>query len=112
VWVTDRFADLVVSGGVNIYPAEAEAVLAAHPAVAEVACIGVPHADLGEQLLALVVPRDPTDAPDPAELLAHCQAGLTRYKCPRRIEVVTELVRTPVGKIDKRAMRARYWKAN
>ncbi|HUR74801.1 MAG TPA: AMP-binding protein, partial [Sporichthya sp.] len=59
VWVTDRASDLVVSGGVNIYPAEAEKVLAAHPAVADVACIGIPHPDLGEALLALVVPADP-----------------------------------------------------
>jgi len=111
VWITDRFSDLVVSGGVNIYPAEAEAVLAAHPGVGEVVCIGVPHRDLGEQLLALVVPRDPAAAPDPDELLAHCHAGLTRYKCPRRVELVTELARTPVGKIDKRALRAPYWAA-
>jgi long-chain acyl-CoA synthetase len=109
VWITDRFADMVVSGGVNIYPAEAEAVLAAHPAVTEVVCIGIPHPDLGEQLLALVVPADPTAPPDPDELLAHCRANLTRYKCPRQLELVDALIRTPVGKIDKHAMRAPYW---
>jgi len=108
VWVTDRFADLVVSGGVNIYPAEAEAVLAAHPGVAEVVCIGVPHPDLGEQLLALVVPAEPVDAED---LLAHCRANLTLYKCPRELTFVEALARTPVGKIDKRTIRAPYWAA-
>jgi long-chain acyl-CoA synthetase len=109
VWITDRFADLVVSGGVNIYPAEAEAVLAAHPDVAEVVCIGVPHPDLGEQLLALVVPADPTAPPDPDELLAHCRSNLTLYKCPRELTLVDALARTPVGKLDKRAIRAPYW---
>jgi long-chain acyl-CoA synthetase len=109
VWITDRFADLVVTGGVNIYPAEAEAVLAAHPAVNEVVCIGVPHPDLGEHLLALVVPADPATPPDPDELLAHCRANLTLYKCPRELTVVESLARTPVGKIDKRTIRAPYW---
>jgi long-chain acyl-CoA synthetase len=108
VWVTDRFADMVVSGGVNIYPAEAEAVLAAHPSVSEVVCIGVPHPDLGEQLLALVVPAGSAEA---EELLAHCRANLTLYKCPRALEFVEALARTPVGKIDKRSMRAPYWAA-
>jgi long-chain acyl-CoA synthetase len=109
VWITDRFADMVVSGGVNVYPAEAEAVLAAHPDVDEVVCIGIPHPDLGEQLIALVVPADPATPPDPGALLAHCQSNLTRYKCPRQLELVASLARTPVGKIDKRAIRAPYW---
>jgi long-chain acyl-CoA synthetase len=109
VWITDRFSDMVVSGGVNVYPAEAEAVLAAHPDVNEVVCIGIPHPDLGEQLIALVVPADPTTPPDPAALLAHCHNNLTRYKCPRELTLVDALARTPVGKIDKRSIRAPYW---
>jgi long-chain acyl-CoA synthetase len=108
VWVTDRFTDMVVSGGVNVYPAEAEAVLAAHPAVSEVVCIGVPHPDLGEQLLALVVPAETAGAD---ELLAYCRQNLTLYKCPRALEFVDALARTPVGKIDKRSIRAPYWAA-
>ncbi len=107
VWITDRASDLVVSGGVNIYPAEAEAVLAAHPAVADVTCIGVPHPDLGEALLAVVVPADP--AVDSDALLAHCRDNLSLYKCPREIAFVEGLPRTPVGKLDKRALRAPYW---
>ncbi|HVE25493.1 MAG TPA: AMP-binding protein, partial [Sporichthya sp.] len=103
VWVTDRASDMVVSGGVNIYPAEAEKVLASHPAVADVACIGIPHPDLGEALLALVVPSSPVDA---ADLLAFCRQNLTLYKCPRTLSFVETVLRTPVGKLDKRAMRA------
>jgi long-chain acyl-CoA synthetase len=109
VWVTDRASDMVVSGGVNIYPAEAEKILAAHPGVADVACIGVPHPDLGEALVALVVPTDPFAPPAAEDLLAHCRDTLTLYKCPREIMFVEALVRTPVGKLDKRAMRAPYW---
>lgn len=109
VWITDRASDLVVSGGVNIYPAEAETVLTAHPGVAEAACIGVPHPDLGEALVALVVPADPFAVPAAEDLLAHCRENLTLYKCPREIVFVEALQRTPVGKLDKRAMRAPYW---
>ncbi len=105
VWVTDRASDLVVSGGVNIYPAEAEAVLAAHDAVAEAACIGIPHPDLGEQLIALVVATDPEHPPTADEVLSYCQDHLTRYKCPREVRFVDSLHRTPVGKLDKRALR-------
>lgn len=106
VWVTDRASDMVVSGGVNIYPAEAEKVLASHPAVADVACIGIPHPDLGEALHALVVTTSPIAADD---LLAFCRENLTLYKCPRSLEFVEAVLRTPVGKIDKKAMRAPYW---
>jgi long-chain acyl-CoA synthetase len=106
VWITDRASDMVVSGGVNIYPAEAETVLASHPAVADVACIGIPHPDLGEALHALVVPASPVTAD---ELLEHCREQLTLYKCPRSLDLVDSVLRTPVGKIDKRALRAPYW---
>ncbi len=64
VFITDRFSDMVVSGGANIYPAEAEQVLIEHPAVADVACIGVPHHEMGEELKALVVPEDSANPPD------------------------------------------------
>ncbi|MCU1352836.1 MAG: putative fatty-acid--CoA ligase [Acidimicrobiales bacterium] len=106
VYVTDRFADMVVSGGVNVYPAEAEQVLADHPAVADVAGIGIPHPDLGEQLLALVVPHDATAAPAPDELLAWCRDRLSAYKCPRAIKLVDTVDRNALGKLDKRALRA------
>lgn len=106
VWITDRFADMVVSGGVNIYPAEAEQAIARHPAVGEVACFGVPDEEMGEQLRAFVVPADPSAPPTTDELVNHCRSLLAGYKCPKTIDVVDELPRTPVGKLDKRAMRA------
>jgi long-chain acyl-CoA synthetase len=107
VYITDRIADMVVSGGVNLYPAESEKVLITHPAVAEVAVIGVPHPDLGESLLALVVPAG--DPPDAAELEAWCRDRLASYKVPRAYEFRAELIYNAMGKPDKKAMRAPYW---
>jgi len=107
VYITDRIADMVVSGGVNLYPAESEKVLITHPAVAEVAVIGVPHPDLGESLLALVVPAG--DQPDAAELEAWCRDRLAPYKVPRAYEFRAELTYNAMGKPDKKAMRAPYW---
>ena len=109
VFITDRFSDMVISGGVNIYPAEAEQVLIRHEAVADVGCIGVPHPEMGEELKALVVAADPDLPPDPDELLAYCRQRLSHYKCPRSIEIVEDLGRNSMGKINKRALRAPYW---
>lgn len=108
VYITDRFSDMVVSGGVNIYPAESELVLARHRDVAEVACIGVPHAEMGEELLALVVPENPGNPPDPDEVLAFCRGNLAHYKCPRSLEIVFSLPRTAMGKLDKRQLKVAY----
>jgi acyl-CoA synthetase (AMP-forming)/AMP-acid ligase II len=107
VYITDRIADMVVSGGVNLYPAESEKVLGTHPAVAQVAVIGVPHPDLGEALLALIVPVG--ERPDPAELEAYARERLAPYKVPRAYEFRDDLVRNAMGKLDKKAMRAPYW---
>jgi long-chain acyl-CoA synthetase len=107
VFVTDRIADMVVSGGVNLYPAESERVLAMHPAVDQVAVIGVPHPDLGEALLALVVPAGAP--PEPAELEAFAREHLASYKVPRRYEFRSELTVNAMGKLDKKAMRMQYW---
>ena len=109
VYITDRSSDMVVSGGVNIYPAEAEQVLIEHPAVADVACIGVPHAEMGEQMKALVVPVDPAAPPDPAELMTWCRDRLSHYKCPRTLDYVDDLGRNSMGKVNKRTLRAPYW---
>ena len=108
VYITDRIADMVVSGGVNLYPAESETVLITHPAIDQVAVIGVPHADLGEQLLALVVVAGGV-APEPGELEAFCREKLAPYKVPRDYEFRTELIYNAMGKLDKKAMRAPYW---
>jgi long-chain acyl-CoA synthetase len=108
LYLTDRFSDLVISGGVNIYPAEAEQVMMELDGVADVACIGVPDEDLGEVLRALVVPADPDSPPSPDELIAQTQARLTKYKCPRTVELVADLGRTPLGKLNKPDLRKRY----
>lgn len=109
VYITDRFSDMVVSGGVNIYPAEAEQVLQQHPGIADVACIGVPHPEMGEELKALVIPADPMSPPDPAEIMAFCRERLSHYKCPRTVDLVDDLGRNTMGKINKRRLRAPYW---
>lgn len=107
VFITDRFSDMVVSGGVNIYPAEAEQVLIDHPAILDVACIGVPHAEMGEELKALAIAKgEPADA---AEVLDWCRERLSHYKCPRSLEWVEDLGRNTMGKINKRKLRAPYW---
>ena len=109
VFITDRFSDMVVSGGVNIYPAEAEQVLVKHPAVLDVACIGVPHPEMGEELKALVILRDADSPPEPSEILGFCRERLSHYKCPRTVEYVDDLGRNTMGKINKRKLRAPYW---
>jgi acyl-CoA synthetase (AMP-forming)/AMP-acid ligase II len=108
LYITDRASDLVVSGGVNIYPAEAERVLLEHPAVVDAAVIGVPDASMGEQLRALVV-LAPGAELAPEELDRFCRDRLAGYKCPRGYEFVADLGRSAMGKLDKRALRAPYW---
>ncbi|MFN3599958.1 MAG: AMP-binding protein [Dietzia sp.] len=108
VFITDRVADMVVSGGVNLYPTESEQVLSSHPAVSEVAVIGVPDTDLGEALMALVVPVAGI-APDIDDLRTHARQSLASYKCPKHYVVVDELDRNAMGKLDKKALRAPYW---
>jgi long-chain acyl-CoA synthetase len=109
VYITDRFSDMIVSGGVNIYPAESEQILIHHPGVLDVACIGVPHKEMGEELKALVIPRDRDNPPNPAELLHWVRERLSHYKCPRSVEYVDDLGRNTMGKINKRKLRAPYW---
>ena len=105
VYITDRFSDMIVSGGVNIYPAEAEQRLIDHPDVADVACVGVPHAEMGESLEALVVPADPSRPPDEGDIAAWLRDRLTHYKCPRRYVFVADLGRSQMGKLNKRRLR-------
>jgi len=105
VYITDRFNDMVVSGGVNIYPAEAELLLIDHPGVEDVGCIGIPHADMGEKLVGLIMPTDQSDPPDVDELSAWLRERLSHYKCPREYHLVTDLGRSTMGKINKRRLR-------
>ena len=80
-----------------------------HPAVADVAVIGIPHPDLHEQLLALVVPEDPEAPPSPADLEAFCRDLISAYKIPRKYEFIDELPRNEMQKVDKKALRRPYW---
>jgi long-chain acyl-CoA synthetase len=110
LFLTDRSADLIISGGVNVYPAEVEAELLGHPAVGDAAVIGVPDPEWGETVLAVVEVRA-GHAPSPAladDLLAHCRARLAHYKCPRRVDFVDRLPRTDTGKLYKRRLRDQY----
>lgn len=111
LYLTDRKAFMIISGGVNIYPQEAENLLIGHPKVADVAVIGVPNEDFGEEVKAVVQPADWADA-GPAladELIAYCRANLSPIKCPRSIDFERELPRHPTGKLYKRLIRDRYW---
>ncbi|HJU17164.1 MAG TPA: acyl-CoA synthetase [Stellaceae bacterium] len=112
LYLTDRKAYMIISGGVNIYPQEAENVLVTHPAVIDAAVFGVPNAEMGEEVKAVVQPLDSADSgPElAAELIAFCRARLSHVKCPRSIDFVAELPRTPTGKLLKRVLRDPYWK--
>ena len=107
-FICDRRIDMVISAGVNIYPAEVEAVLHAHPAVADAAVIGVPDEDWGESVKAVVQLRAGAQA-TAQELIAFCAERLAGYKKPRTIDFVDELPRDAAGKLLKRAIRGPYW---
>ena len=111
LFLTDRKSYMIISGGVNIYPQETENLLATHPAVMDVAVIGVPNEDLGEEVKAVVQAVDPATAgPELAEeLIAFCRAHLAHFKCPRTVDFVDELPRLPTGKLYKRLVRDKYW---
>ncbi len=111
LYLTDRKTYMIISGGVNIYPQETENVLATHPAVLDVAVIGVPNEDLGEEVKAVVQLVDPTQAgPGLAqELITFCRDNLAHFKCPRSVDFVDELPRRPTGKLYKRLIRDKYW---
>ncbi len=113
LYLSDRRIDMVISGGVNIYPAEIESVIAAHPAVGDVAVFGIPDDEMGERVMAVVEPTDPVTgsaaAALTAELAAHCRRDLAGYKCPRVWEVRDSLPRNDAGKLAKRTLRDPYW---
>ena len=110
LFLTDRTANLIISGGVNIYPAEVDAVLLEHPAVGDVATIGVPDEEWGEAVKAVVQPADGVAGSDElaAELMAFCRERLAHFKCPRSVDFVSELPREDTGKIFKRKLREHY----
>ncbi|MBF6262683.1 acyl-CoA synthetase [Nocardia farcinica] len=110
LYLCDRRSDLILSGGVNIYPAEIETVLITHPKVADVAVFGIPHEDWGQEVKAVVQPAEgvEADAALTEELLAFAATRLAKYKMPRSIDYLDELPRDPNGKLYKRKLRERY----
>ena len=111
LFLCDRAKDMIISGGVNIYPAEVEGVLSAHPAVGDVAVIGVPDDEWGEQVKAIVeltAGVTPSDALGD-EMIDFCRARLAAFKCPRSVEFRDHLPRTEAGKLYKRLLRDEYW---
>ncbi len=111
LFLTDRASYMIISGGVNVYPQEAEDILIMHPKVADAAVIGVPNEELGEEVKAVVQPRSWEDAgPElAAELVEFCRARLSHIKCPRSIDFDPALPRHDTGKLYKRLLKDRYW---
>jgi len=116
LYLTDRKAYMIITGGVNVYPQEAENVLTMHPAVLDVAVFGVPNDDFGEEVKAVVQPETlPESAEDAAaleaELISFCREHLADVKCPRSVDFREELPRHPTGKLYKRLLKDEYWAA-
>ena len=111
LFLSDRRAFMIICGGVNIYPQEAENALTMHPKVADVAVFGIPDSDMGEQVKAVVQPAPGVDAgPDlEAELIAYCKSKLATLKCPKTVDFQQELPRDPTGKMMKKQLRDAYW---
>jgi long-chain acyl-CoA synthetase len=110
LFLRDRAKDMIISGGVNIYPAEAEAILSSHPAVGDVAVIGIPDAEWGESVKAVVQVADGYSAGEDlaVELIAFCRSRLAGYKCPRSVDFREQLPRTDGGKLFKRLLKDEY----
>ncbi|MEE4381721.1 MAG: AMP-binding protein [Pseudomonadales bacterium] len=114
LYLTDRKSFMIISGGVNIYPQEVENLLVTHPKVADVAVFGVPNAEFGEEVKAVVQPVDWNAAGDAlaAELVGFCREHLSHIKCPKTVDFERELPRHPTGKLYKRLLRDRYWEGH
>jgi acyl-CoA synthetase (AMP-forming)/AMP-acid ligase II len=106
VFIKDRIKDMIISGGENVYPAEIENTIISHPAVAEVAVIGLPDEKWGEVACAIVVSTD--DALAESDIIATCEERLSRYKLPRRVIFAQSIPRNASGKILKRVLREQY----
>jgi acyl-CoA synthetase (AMP-forming)/AMP-acid ligase II len=111
LYLTDRRDFVIISGGVNIYPQEAENLLDTHPKIQDVAVFGVPNSEYGEEVKAVVVLQDPNEASPQlaSELIEYCRARLSTIKCPKSVEFASELPREPTGKLLKKQLRQRYW---
>jgi len=106
--ISDRKKDVIISGGENVSSIEVEDVITSHPAVREVAVIGIPNEKWGEMVTALIVTDGSPVTSE--EIIAHCRASLAGYKCPKRVEFVETLARTATGKLQKFKLREPYWK--
>ena len=106
-YIVDRWKDMFISGGENVYPAEVENVIYQHPAVAEVAVIGVPHPKWEEAGKAIIVVKEGQSVSE-EEIIAFCQGKLARYKIPKSVAFVDVLPRTAAGKVLKRELRAQF----
>ena len=111
LFLQDRFKDLIVSGGENIYPAEIERAIASHPAVSEVAVIGVPDSRWGEAVRALVVLREGATL-TAMEVMAYCQANLAGFKRPRAVDFLDQLPRNATGKVLRWQLREPFWRGH
>ena len=111
LYLTDRKAYMIISGGINIYPQEVENLLVMHPKVMDVAVVGAPNEEFGEEVRAVVQPVDGVEAGEDleAELIAYCRDRLSHIKCPRSIDFEAQLPRHDNGKLYKRLIRDRYW---
>jgi fatty-acyl-CoA synthase len=114
LFLTDRKAFMIISGGVNIYPQEVENVLALHPEIYDVAVIGVPDAAMGQQVKAVVQLRDGVEASDnlAAAIITYVRERMAHFKAPRTVDFVDDLPRSATGKLVKRKLQARYVEAN
>ncbi len=112
LYLTDRESHMIIVGGVNVYPQEAENILLEHPAIADVAVIGVPDADMGEAIKAVVQLMAGHRATDAIadDIIAYCRSRLSLHKCPRSVDFTSELPRNDAGKLVKRVLREQYWK--
>jgi long-chain acyl-CoA synthetase len=111
LFLCDRKSDMIIAGGVNIYPAEIEAAILEHPQVGDAAVFGIPDDDMGERIHAVIEPAPGVAADDAlrASLVAHIEGRLAKFKWPRTIEFMDELPREPTGKLLKRTLRDPYW---
>jgi len=109
LYIVDRKKEIIICGGENISPREVEEVLYSHPAVLEAAVVGVPDDHWGEVVKALIVLKEEAQV-SPEEIISHCKANLASYKKPRSVEFFDSFPKTPLGKIDKRKLRERFWK--
>jgi malonyl-CoA/methylmalonyl-CoA synthetase len=107
VSIVGREKDMVITGGLNVYPKEIELVIDELPGIKESAVIGIPHADFGEAVVAVII-KDGEHSPSATEVIAHCRTRLANFKIPKRVEVINALPRNAMGKVQKNILRERF----